>query len=141
MGLDRPLFVHDRETDGEVLERLAAYAPAPHRVVIHCFTGSATELEAYPGAGYLIGITGWVCDERRGTELRELVSRIPSTQLMIESDAPYLLPRSITPRPESRRNEPAHLSWVARGVAEARGESLAAVSRATAENARRFFGL
>ena len=139
--LDQPLFVHDRDTDGAVLDHLKVHAPAPHRVVIHCFTGSGAELDAYLEAGYLIGITGWVCDERRGTELRKLIPRITSAQLMIETDAPYLLPRSISPRPSSRCNEPAHLGWVARAVAEVRGQSLAEVAEATAENARRFFGL
>jgi len=138
--LARPLFVHDRDSDGAVLERLLAHAPDPRRVVIHCFTGSAMELEGYLNAGFMIGITGWICDERRGLELYELIRLIPARQLMIETDAPFLLPRTIRPKPPTRRNEPAHLIWVARRVAEARDQSLAELIATTSANARRFFG-
>lgn len=137
----RPLFVHDRQSGGAVLEHLRAHRPDPERVVIHCFTGTAGELDHYLSAGYLIGITGWICDERRGLTLRELVARIPDRQLMIETDAPFLQPRTIVPKPKSGRNEPAHLVWVARAVAQARDQSVADVARITRDNARRFFGI
>lgn len=139
--LARPLFVHDRDSGGAVLERLLAHGPDPGRVVIHCFTGSAMELEGYLSAGFMIGITGWICDERRGLELRELVRQIPAQRLMIETDAPFLLPRTIEPKPATRRNEPANLIWVARCVAAARGQSVAELIAATSDNARRFFAL
>ena len=139
--LARPLFVHDRDSGGAVLERLRAHAPDPRQVVIHCFTGSALELEGYLSAGFMIGITGWICDERRGLELRELVRLIPARQLMIETDAPFLLPRTIVPKPPTRRNEPANLIWVARCIADARGESVTDLIATTTDNARTFFGL
>jgi TatD DNase family protein len=139
--LARPLFVHDRDSGGTVLERLRVHGPDPRRVVIHCFTGSALELEAYLDAGFMIGITGWICDERRGLELRKLVRLIPAQQLMIETDAPFLLPRTIEPKPPTRRNEPANLIWVARCIAEARGQSVDELIAVTSDNARRFFDL
>ena len=139
--LARPLFVHDRDSGGAVLERLLAHGTDPRRVVIHCFTGSATELEKYLSAGFMIGITGWICDERRGLELRELVRQIPEQRLMIETDAPFLLPRTIKPKPATRRNEPANLIWVARCVAEARGTSVTELITSTSDNAQRFFDL
>jgi len=89
----------------------------------------------------LIGITGWICDERRGAHLQDIVGLIPGDRLMIETDAPYLLPRSLRPKPATRRNEPAYLREVLRVVAAARGESeehVAAVTTATAET---FFSL
>ena len=137
----RPLFVHDRDSGGVVLERLRAHGPEPRQVVIHCFTGSALELDGYLSAGFMIGITGWICDERRGLELRELVRLIPAQQLMIETDAPFLLPRTIDTKPPSRRNEPANLIWVARCLAEARGENVADLIATTTDNARTFFAL
>ncbi len=88
-----------------------------------------------------MGITGWICDERRGLDLREVVPRIPSARLMIESDAPYLLPRDLAPRPKSRRNEPAYLPHIARTVAHLRGESFESLAASTTQNAVRFFGL
>jgi TatD DNase family protein len=91
--------------------------------------------------GLSIGITGWICDQRRGLALREAVPRIPAERLMIETDAPYLLPRDLVPRPASRRNEPAYLPHIARTVALVRGEPLDAVAAVTTRNAARFFGL
>lgn len=137
----KPLFVHDRDSGGETRAILADYRGALCNCVIHCFTGTETELASYLGAGFSIGITGWICDERRGGELAALVPRIPSDRLMIETDAPYLLPRTMRPRPASRRNEPAFLPHVAARLAACRGEDAAAIEAATQANAERFFSL
>ena len=137
----KPLFVHDRDSEGETRAILADYRGELAACVIHCFTGSAAELDGYLEDGYSIGITGWICDERRGAELASLVPRIPAERLMIETDAPYLLPRTIRPKPRTRRNEPAYLPWVARKVAECRGEELAVVQNRTHDNAAAFFRL
>ena len=138
---DKPLFVHDRESGGQTRAILADYRGELSACVIHCFTGTAAELDGYLQDGYSIGVTGWICDERRGAELAGLVARIPSDRLMIETDAPYLLPRTVRPKPRSRRNEPAYLPWVARKVAECRSEDIAAVAAQTHANAKRFFRL
>ena len=138
---DKPLFVHDRESGGQTRAILADYRGELSACVIHCFTGTAAELDGYLQDGYSIGVTGWICDERRGTELAGLVARIPGDRLMIETDAPYLLPRTVRPKPRSRRNEPAYLPWVARKVAECRSEDVAAVAAQTHANAKRFFRL
>lgn len=139
--LDMPLFVHDRDSEGETRRILTDYRDDLTACVIHCFTGNATDLEGYLDDGYHIGITGWICDERRGRQLMELVRQIPGEKLMIETDAPYLLPRNIDPRPRSRRNEPAFLTWVAQQIARCRGEDPVAVQRQTRLNAMRFFAL
>ena len=91
--------------------------------------------------GLHIGITGWICDERRGTHLREIVPIVPDDRLMIETDAPYLLPRTIRPKPKTRRNEPMFLPEVLRVVAEARGQADGHVAEITTANALEFFGL
>ena len=153
--LQLPLFVHDRDSAGDTRRILREVRG--HRgylngrdgrddrndlaACIHCFTGTTADLDGYLDDGYYIGITGWICDERRGSRLMDLVGRIPSDRLMIETDAPYLLPRTIVPRPRSRRNEPAFLTWVARQVARCRNETPAEVQRQTRRNAIRFFGL
>ncbi|MEL6199591.1 MAG: TatD family hydrolase, partial [Pseudomonadota bacterium] len=99
------------------------------------------ELHDYLALGLYIGITGWICDERRGAHLLELVTDIPTDRLLVETDAPYLLPRSLRPRPKTRRNEPCWLGEVVKTIADARGESPRAVGQYTAANARRFFAL
>ena len=137
----KPLFVHDRDSAGETRDILADYRGDLTACVIHCFTGTAGELEGYLEDGYHIGVTGWICDERRGRELMELAPHIPAERLMIETDAPYLLPRSMDPRPPTRRNEPAFLTWIARQVAACRREEVSRVERQTHTNAERFFRL
>ena len=138
--MHKPLFVHDRESGGETRRVLAEFS-GEVSCIIHCFTGCAAELEGYLADGHSIGITGWICDERHGQTLAGLVRHIPAERLMIETDAPFLLPRTMTPKPRSRRNEPAFLPWVARRVAECRGEELAEVMARTHRNAARFFHL
>ena len=139
--LNLPLFVHDRDSGGQTRALLRERAGDLHRCVIHCFTGTAADLAGYLDDGWHIGITGWICDERRGVDLQRLVANIPEGRLMLETDAPWLLPRTMSPRPRRRRNEPAFLPWVARTVAECRSESLEQVAAYTSLNARRFFGL
>ena len=139
--IGKPLFVHDRESGGAVRAILADYRRDLADCVIHCFTGTRADLEGYLEDGWHIGITGWVCDERRGGALARLVPSIPDERLMIETDAPFLLPRTMSPRPRSRRNEPAFLPWVAERVAECRGVQPAAIERLTHVNATRFFRL
>ena len=139
--LNMPLFVHDRDSEGDTRRTLTDYRDHLTACVIHCFTGTATDLEGYVDDGYYIGITGWICDERRGRQLMELVRQIPGEKLMIETDAPYLLPRNMVPRPRSRRNEPAFLTWVAQQLARCRGEDPVSIQRQTRLNAMRFFGL
>jgi len=108
--------------------------------VAHCFTGEDRELRDYLDLGLSIGITGWICDERRGQHLRELVRAIPLDRLMIETDAPYLMPRDLRPKPSSRRNEPKYLAHILRTVAACRGEPPETVAAATTRNAVAFFG-
>lgn len=136
-----PLFVHDRDSEGETFELLERHGANVPGVVIHCFTGTESELNAYLNAGFYIGITGWVCDERRGLPLRQMVGAVPDDRLLIETDAPYLLPRTIRPKPRSRRNEPAFLSWVADELAGLRDTAVAELRAMTTANAQRLFGI
>ena len=137
--LNLPVFVHDRDTNGEVLEFLSRYAKT--NVVVHCFTGDAALLQEYLNIGCYIGITGWICDERRGGELAALAPKIPDERLMLETDSPYLMPRTISPRPKTRRNEPMNLPYVLNSVATLRGQSELQVNEFTTANAVRFFKL
>ncbi len=136
-----PLFLHQRDAHEDFVRVLAPRLDGVSRAVAHCFTAGEEELDTYLDMGLYIGITGWICDERRGLHLRDLVARIPEDRLMLETDAPYLLPRTIRPRPKTRRNEPAWLTWVLATVAEARGVEPELLARQTTRNAERFFAL
>ena len=109
--------------------------------MVHCFTGTREELFDYLDQDWHVGITGWLCDERRGLHLRELVKHIPANRLMIETDAPYLLPRTLRPMPKDRRNEPAFLPHIVEELARDRGEDAASVAAQTTANAHAFFRL
>jgi TatD DNase family protein len=135
----KPVFLHQRDAHDDFIAILREHRVT--RGVAHCFTAGEKERDAYLELGLHIGITGWINDERRGLHLREVVRGIPADRLMIETDAPYLLPRDIKPAPKTRRNEPMHLAHVARAVAAARGETVEAIAAATTATARKFFGL
>jgi TatD DNase family protein len=137
----RPLFLHQREAHDDFLAILGEHPALARRAVLHCFTDGVRELEACLAAGLSIGVTGWVCDERRGGPLREAVPRIPDERLLLETDGPYLLPRTLSPKPPHRRNEPMYLTEVLAAVAACRGQSPADVAQLTTENACRLFGL
>jgi TatD DNase family protein len=141
VGARKPVFLHQREAHGDFTAILKDFRGGLTGGVAHCFTGSRDQLEDYLSLGLHIGVTGWVSDERRGQLLRESVPHIPADRLMLETDAPYLLPRDLVPHPKARRNEPCFLPHIARAVAHLRGESLDAVAASTTRNAIRFFGL
>jgi len=139
--LKKPVFLHQRDAHDCFHGILKEYRDKLPGGVVHCFTDSRKALYDYLDLDMHIGITGWICDERRGSELQNLVCEIPLNRLMLETDAPYLLPRSIEPLPKSRRNEPVYLIEVLKMVSLCTGlkeHSLAAQSTA---NARKLFGL
>lgn len=139
--LQLPVFLHEREADTRLLAILRHYRDQLPAAVVHCFTGERQALFGYLDLDLHIGITGWICDERRGTHLHGLVGNIPDNRLMLESDAPYLLPRTLRPRPKSGHNEPAYLPYVLSEVARHRGQSEAELAAQTTATARRFFNL
>ena len=138
--LGKPVFLHQRDAHDAFMAILREYRPRLVAGVAHCFTGDERELRDYLALDLSVGITGWICDERRGHHLRELVRLIPADRLMVETDAPYLLPRDLQPKPRSRRNEPKYLPHVLATVAACRGEPPEAVAEATTRHALRFFG-
>jgi TatD DNase family protein len=136
-----PVFLHEREAHARFKAILGEQRAGIKRAVLHCFTGSKQELFACLDMDLYIGITGWICDERRGVELQSLIKDIPINRLMLETDAPYLMPRTIKPRPSTRRNEPANLPWVLAKVAECLHKPAAEIAVITTTNARVFFDL
>jgi TatD DNase family protein len=138
----KPVFLHQRDAHEDFLAILREHRARLSRGgVAHCFTGTGAQLEAYLAEGFAIGITGWICDERRGAHLLPLVRHIPEGRLLLETDGPYLLPRDLRPKPQSRRNEPAWLPHIARVVAKARGEIPERLAESSTRAARELFSL
>lgn len=139
--LNMPVFLHCREAYPRFTTLLAPWLDKLPGAVVHCFTGTAEELKHCLDLGLSVGITGWVCDERQGVKLRDLLPMIPVDRLLLETDAPYLLPRDLQPKPASRRNEPCFLPHIVRQVAGWRKEDPEWLGKKTDDNARRLFRL
>ncbi|NGP54748.1 TatD family hydrolase [Thioalkalivibrio sp. XN8] len=135
-----PVFLHQRDAHDRFLGILDECPHLPPGVA-HCFTGGREELAAYLERGLYVGITGWICDERRGDALRAAARYLPLDRVLIETDAPYLLPRDLDPRPRSRRNEPMHLPHVLLVLARLMGVAPERLAEASSRNAERLFGL
>lgn len=139
--LQLPLFLHQRDAFEPWFKILKPYTGKVPAMVSHCFTGNKAELQQCLDAGMYIGITGWLCDERRGQQLRDIVKLIPLEQLMIETDAPYLTPRNIRPKPKSSRNEPSYLPYIVKVLAELMDYSELEIIQQTSINSKKVFNL
>lgn len=135
---NKPVYLHERDAFTTQLAMLKEQQIS--HGVVHCFTGDVLQLKAYLELGLYIGITGWVCDERRGEALQNALRYIPSDRLLLETDAPYLLPRTMQPKPKSRRNEPAYLPVIAQRVAQLTGHTMDELATLTWQNSQRLFG-
>jgi TatD DNase family protein len=136
-----PLFLHERDAGQRMREILHAWRDDISQAVVHCFTADRDTLFGYLDLDVYVGLTGWICDERRGHHLRPLVSDIPLERLMIETDCPYLLPRNLPAKLKGRRHEPALLPWIVREIAQWQGISETELGNATTQTAQRFFRL
>ena len=140
--IHKPVFLHQRDAHDRFLPILKSFRDTLSKGgVVHCFTGEKHELFDYLDLDMYVGITGWICDERRGSHLLEFVKNIPANRLLIETDAPYLLPRSLRPKPKSRRNEPCYLPEVLRVLAQAVNRPAEQLAAETTANARALFQL
>jgi TatD DNase family protein len=145
IATQKPLFLHERAAFERFVSMINHYLPALPAAVVHCFTGTLAEANAYLDKGFYIGFTGAITDARRFAHLEEVVQFVPLDRLLLETDAPFMLPKNVPGNQlvggHERRNEPAFLPFVAKAVADMKGITAAEVARYTTENASRFFGL
>ena len=134
-----PIFLHERDAAPRQIQMLQSYRDNSCNGVIHCFTGDKKTLFRYLDMDLHIGITGWICDERRGQELQKIVKNIPLNRLMIETDAPYLTPKNMPNKPKQGRNEPSFLAHVLSGISAVRGEHIDEIAAASTATAIKFF--
>lgn len=136
---NKPVYLHERDAFATQFAMLQEQQ-IQHGVA-HCFTGDIAQVKAYLDLGLYIGITGWLCDERRGGALRQALQYIPLDRLLLETDAPYLLPRDLSPKPASRRNEPAFLPHIAAVLANLRQLTTETLATQLLANSQQLFGL
>jgi len=137
--LSLPLFLHERDAFTDFSIILREYMNAIPGAVVHCFTGTGNELEQYLSMGCYIGITGWICDERRGRHLRDLIKMIPPGRLLLETDGPFLLPRDYPEKVKNKRNEPQFLPHIAETAARCLGKDPVKLAKETFANSKKFF--
>jgi TatD DNase family protein len=137
----RPVFLHERDAHEDSLRLLRRHRSRLVGGVAHCFTGDHEQLAAYLDLDLHIGITGWICDERRGGALREAVRSLAPDRVLFETDAPYLLPRDLKPQPKNRRNEPRFLPHIAERLAAIMDMTVDDLAAAAWRNSRRLFAL
>ena len=134
---NKPLFLHQRESHEDFIKVLKNYTEDLPPCVVHCFTGTQDELDAYLELGSFIGLTGWICDERRNKDLRLSIKNIPLDKLMIETDCPYLIPRNLNTK--NNRNEPKHLPHIANEISLLMNVPLDEIISRTYKNSIKFF--
>ena len=139
--LNYPVLMHERDAGQTFVEMVRSHRDQLGSAVLHCFTGDREQLFQLLDLDLHIGITGWICDERRGQHLHPLLKEIPLTRLMLETDAPYLLPRDLKPKPRSRRNEPANLAHICQVAARHIGIDAEQLAQATSQTAQTFFNI
>ena len=135
-----PLFLHNREADADFIDILDREARG-RSMVVHCYTGGSATLRRLLDRGAMIGITGWLCDERRNHDLRAALDYLPIESTMIESDAPWLLPRSIEGFRRIRHNHPKLLGHVLAALARAKRMDIEDCAARLRANSIEFFGL
>jgi len=140
-ALAMPVVMHQRDAHQQFVDILAKHRTKLPNAVIHCFTGTKEQLAQYLDLDLHVGVTGWVCDERRGQDLREAVAYIPDNRLMLETDSPYLLPRNLVPKPKSRNNKPANLVHIAQAIADIRQQPLELLLNNCLNTTNKFFNL
>jgi TatD DNase family protein len=141
VDVQKPVFLHQRDAHDDFVTMLRGQIDKLTGGVAHCFTGGTKEMDEYLEMGLYIGITGWVCDERRGHDLQESVPHLPLDRLLLETDAPYLMPRDLPEKLPGRRNEPCVLPHVLATVARLMGRDIAEVASAATRNTERLFNL
>lgn len=135
--LNKPLFLHEREAFEDMADILSKQNDL--HAVVHCFTGSREQAKKYLALGCYIGVTGWICDDRRNQDVLDALEIIPIEKLMVETDAPYLLPRKI--KGLKNPNVPENITYVVDKIAAVKGVDPEEVRKITLENTIQFFGL
>ena len=136
---NKPVFLHQRDAHSDFLAIISEYANSLPNLIVHCFTDTVEALRQYLDLGCYIGITGWISDKNRGESLRAAVKYIPSNRLLIETDAPYLLPHNIADRKKYKYNQPQFLKYVLQAIATERDESFAELAQIISQNSADVF--
>lgn len=135
--LQLPVFLHERDAFEEQLALLDRYRDDLVGGVAHCFTSDLEQMQGYLERDLYIGITGWLCDDKRGQALQQAVTQLPLNRVLLETDAPYLMPKTL--KNQGRTNQPANLPHVAEFLATLMKVELEELKQASWRNAHALF--
>jgi len=136
---NKPLFLHQRDSHDDFIKILREYSSDINKAVVHCFTGTQEQLEDYLELDCYIGVTGWICDEKRNVELRKTIKNIPLEKLMIETDCPYLIPKNLPNKTKNNRNEPINLNHIVNEIAVLMEIDIDSLRKQTFKNTINYF--
>ena len=136
---NKPLFLHQRDSHDDFIKILRKYSSDINKAVVHCFTGTQEQLDDYLELDCFIGVTGWICDEKRNVELRKTIKNIPLSKLMVETDCPYLIPKDLPDKPKNNRNEPSNLNHIVREISSLIDIDEDILRKETFKNTKYFF--
>lgn len=131
--LDLPIIIHSRESTQLLIDILKDYGVGRSKGIFHCFGGSYEEATQIIDLGFKLGIGGVLTYKKSG--LSEVLEKIPSVHLVLETDAPYLAP---VPK-RGKRNESAYLEHIAQKLADIKQVPIETLSKITSENALSIF--
>ena len=132
--LDKTLVIHDRDAHRAVLDTLDKVG-APDRTVFHCFSGDAEMARECVAKGYILSFAGTVTF-KNAPQLREALKLVPSNQLLVETDSPFLAPMPH----RGALNTPAQIPNILRFMAAERGDDLVELVGSISNNLNRIFG-
>lgn len=139
--LQKPVFLHERDAFETQIQLLSKYKSDLVGGVAHCFTGDAQQMLGYLELGFYIGVTGWVCDPKRGEALRDAIKTLPLERLLLETDAPYLRPKGLANnrKIDKGNNEPAYLPYIAQYLADLMQLDVQNINKASMDNTQALF--
>ncbi len=138
LAVKLPVVIHCRDAFADffdILDEEYQVDGVHEKGVLHCFTGTLDEAHEVIKRGWYLSLSG-IVTFKKSEELREVAKIVPLDKLLIETDTPYLAPRS----KRGKRNEPAYLPETAQVIAEARGVDVGSIAKATKDNACALFG-
>ena len=138
--LEKPIVIHCREAEEDTWQLLLQYQRenklSEINGVMHSYCGSAEYAKKFLDIGLHISLSGMVT-YKKNTELRDMASKVPLNRILVETDCPYLAPEPF----RGKRNEPAHVQYTGKVLAQTFGLSDSEFARITSSNAKRLFRL
>jgi TatD DNase family protein len=131
----KPLIIHNRNADAEIVSLIENTSKSGWRGVFHCFSGDRNLAQRILDLGFLISFTGTITF--KNSTSTPVVKYVPLDRLLLETDSPFLAP---VPH-RGKRNEPAYVHFIAQKIAEIKGHTVQEVARITTQNARDLFGI